>query len=265
MAAYAGFVEHTDEQVGRLAQFLKERERFDNTLIFLLSDNGGAPEAGVEGNFTHPYSDPMTPAEMLERIDEIGGADTQPLYQRPWAMVSSAPYKFYKLWPYRGGVQTPFLVSWPREIRAPGLRGQFVDAGDITPTVLDVTGVAPPACFYGVRQMAMHGESLRSTFNDAESPSPRHTQYFELWGSRSIYQRGWKAIAIHEPGASFDEDAWELYHVAEDPTEVFDLSAQFPERVDVMKALWWEEAEKYGALPLLEAPRGRVGTYGQHY
>jgi arylsulfatase len=102
-------------------QFLKDHNLFDNTAIFLIADNGGAPEAGLKGGFLHPYGDRTTVHQMYERLGELGGETTQPLYQRPWAMASDTPFKYYKLWPYRGGVQTPFIVSWPAEIRTRGL------------------------------------------------------------------------------------------------------------------------------------------------
>ncbi|MCC7342841.1 MAG: arylsulfatase [Bryobacterales bacterium] len=263
MAAYAGFLEHTDEQVGRVVAFLKEKNLFENTLIFLLSDNGGAPEAGVRGGFRRPYGDQTTVREMAAALDELGSAATQPLYPRPWAMVSDTPFRFYKLWPYRGGVQTSFIASWPAGIRQHGLRTQFADVIDITPTALDIAGVAAPSTFRGVCQLPMHGASLRLVLEDPSAPSPRDTQYFELWGSRSIYHRGWKAVGIHTPGRPFAEDRWELYHVENDFSESRNIASENPERLETLKALWWAEAEKNGALPLLEAPRGRSGTYSQ--
>jgi arylsulfatase A-like enzyme len=263
MAAYAGFLEHTDEQVGRLIAWLKEHDLFENTAIFLLSDNGGAPEAGVRGGFARPYGDTTTVAQMRERLGDLGTEKTQPLYQRPWAMASDAPFRFYKLWPHAGGVQTPLIVSWPREIRSPGMRRQFIDIIDVTPTVLDITRIQAPAIFQGVCQIPMQGRSLRATFNDPECPNPRDIQYFELWGSRSIYHSGWKAVGIHTPGTDFEQDRWELYHVDGDFSETLDVASQYPDRLEEMKRLWWSEAEKNGALPLLEAPPGRSGTYDQ--
>ena len=265
MAAYAGFLEHTDEQIGRVVAWLKEHKLFDNTAIFLLSDNGGAPEAGVKGGFARPYGDPTTVQQMHDRLDELGGEKTQPLYQRPWAMASVAPFRFYKLWPHAGGVQTPVIVSWPAEIRKPGVRRQFVDVIDITPTVLDMTGIQAPAAFEGVCQMPVHGKSIRATFNDPGAPNPRDRQFFELWGSRGIWVDGWKAVGIHRPGTDFDTDRWELFHVAEDFSEAVDLSAKHPEKLEELKKIWWAEAEKYGALPLLEAPGPRGRGYEQAF
>ncbi len=263
MAAFAGFLEHTDEQVGRVTRFLKEHNLFDNTVICLLSDNGGAPEAGTKGGFARPYGDRTTVHEMYGRLDDLGTEKTQPLYPRPWAMASDTPFKFYKLWPYSGGVQTPFVVSWPAEIRKTGLRKQFVDVIDITPTVLDIAGIEAPAIFEGVCQIPLQGRSIRATFNDPGSPNPRDTQYFELWGSRGIWHKGWTAIGIHTPGTNFDTDRWELYDREKDFAESVDLAMQYPEKLEELKKLWWSEAAKNGALPLLEASGGRSRTYDQ--
>lgn len=263
MAAYAGFLEHTDEQIGRLVEWLKRNNRFENTAIFLLSDNGGAPEAANRGGFQRPYGDTMTVAQMAARLDELGSPTTQPMYQRAWAMASVAPFRFYKLWPHAGGVQTPLIVSWPAGIKMPGLRRQFVDVIDVTPTVLDITGVAAPAAFAGVCQMPLHGKSIRATFANPNAPDPRESQYFELWGSRGIWQKGWKAVGVHKPGSSFESDRWELYHVTEDFSESTDLAKQHPAKLEELQKLWWAEAARYGALPLLEAPAGRSRTYDQ--
>ena len=205
----------------------------------------------------------MTVHEMRQRLEELGTDKTQPLYQRPWAMASDTPFRFYKLWPYRGGVQTPFIVSWPAEIRVHGLRRQFVDMIDITPTVLDIADVEAPPVFEGVCQIPLQGKSIRATFNNPESPNPRNTQYFELWGSRGIWHDGWEAVGIHRPGTSFDHDRWELYNVEKDFSQSVNLASQYPEKLDEMKKLWWSEAAANGALPLLEAPRTRRNTYDQ--
>ena len=246
-----------------MVNFLKEKHQFENTVIFLLSDNGGAPEAGPKGAFLRPYGDRTTVHEMYQRLDDLGSDKTQPLYQRPWAMASDTPFKFYKLWPYNGGVQTPFIVSWPAQIKRVGLRQQFVDVIDITPTALDLAGVEAPAVFQGVGQIPLQGRSIRSTFNDPASASPRTTQYFELWGSRSIYHDGWKAVGIHTPSTDFNQDRWELYHVDQDFSEFTNLASQQPGRLEELKKLWWTEAAKNGALPLLEAAGGRHRTYDQ--
>jgi arylsulfatase len=193
----------------------------------------------------------------------LGSRNSQPLYQRAWAMASSAPFKYYKLWPFNGGVRTPLIVSWPKEIEKNGLREQFVDVIDITPTVLDIVGLEAPAVFDSVCQMPIQGASIRATFNDPKRPAPRDTQFFELWGSRSIYHKGWKAVAFHVPGTDFDTDRWELYNLNNDFSETANLASQYPEKLKELKTLWWSEAKKNGALPQLEAPGMRKRTYNQ--
>ena len=263
MATLAGFLEHADEQLGRVIEWLKEKQLFDNTAIFFLSDNGGAPETGTKGGFVHPYGDPTTVEQMYERLDELGTEIAQPLYPRTWAMASDTAFKYYKLWPYAGGVLTPFIVSWPEGIKSKGLRKQFVDVIDITATVSDITGIQPPASFDGVYQIPVQGKSIRATFDDSQSPDQRDTQYFDLWGSRGIWHKGWKAVGMHVAGTDFERDQWELYHVTSGFSESTDLAPQNPAKLEELKKLWWSEAAKYGALPLLEAPASRSRTYDQ--
>ena len=263
MAAYAGFLEHADEQIGRLVKCLKDLKLFENTALFLMSDNGGAPEGGVKGGFFHNYADKTTVHDWYAHLDELGTDKTLPLYQRPWAMASDTPFRFYKLWPYRGGVQTPLIVSWPAEIREHGIRKQFIDIIDITPTVLDIAGIEAPSSFQCVCQTPLQGKSIRSTFNNPASPNPRDTQYFELWGARGIYHAGWEALAVHQPGRSFSDDHWQLFHTATDFSQGTNLASQYPDKLEELKSLWWSEATRMGALPLLEAPVQRQHTYDQ--
>jgi len=260
MAVYAGFIEHADEQIGRLIAYLKATGQFDDTLIFLMSDNGAAPEAGVNGSFLRPYGGALPIDQQLARLDELGGPEIMPLYQRPWAMASVTPFRMYKLWPYAGGVRDPLIVTWPTVIPDVGaIRTQHVDVIDITATVLDVLQAEAPTVVDGIEQMPLHGVSIRQTFTDADAPSPRTRQFYLMRGHRYMLDGNWKAIAIHQNGTEFEDDRWELYNVAEDFTESTDLAAQYPEKVEEMKALWMSEAEKYGALPLTT----RRGTGGR--
>ena len=260
MEVYAGFLEHTDAQIGRLIDYLKESGEYENTIIFLMSDNGAAPEAGVDGNFVHPYgSGTLNVQEMYNRLEDLGTENSSALYQRPWARVGGVPFKRYKLWPYGGGARDPLIVTWPGVIKDSGaIRTQYVETIDITPTVLDILDIEAPNEFEGVEQLDIHGASILETFTDPKAPT-RTTQFFVLRGNRAIYHDGWKAIAIHENGTDFEDDQWELYHVEEDFSEAVDLSAQYPEKLEEMKKLWWSEAEKYGALPIVEYQHPLMG------
>ena len=253
MATYAGFLEHADEQVGRLIEFLKSSGQYDNTIIFVMSDNGAAPEAGVRGSFLHPYGDTTSLRTRLARLEELGSESTQPLYQRPWAMASVSPFKMYKLWPYAGGVRDPLIVSWPGRIRDPGaIRTQHVDVTDITPTVLDILGIQAPKVVDGVPQIPMAGASIVRTLRDPRALSPHPRQFYVMRGNRYILDGDWKAIAVHTNGTPFEEDRWELYNVAKDWTEATNVASQNPAKLKELQALWQSEAAKHGALPLVE-------------
>lgn len=253
MAVYAAFIEHTDVQIGRLIRYLKDSGQFDNTIIFLISDNGAAPEAGPEGAFTSPYGGRLSIAESLARLDDLGTERSEALYQRAWAMAGVAPFKKYKLSMQLGGVRDPLIVSWPKGIAATengGVRSQFIHVIDLTPTVLDVTGVEPPTMFQGVPQMPMHGKSILRTLGDARAPNPRNTQVFELRGERAIYDHGWRAVSVHVPGTPYEQDAWELYDVSRDFAEANNVASKYPDKLKALQDLWWSEARKYGVLPL---------------
>ncbi|HVT49713.1 MAG TPA: arylsulfatase [Vicinamibacterales bacterium] len=253
MAVYAGFVEHTDAQIGRLIAYLKQSGQFDDTIIFLLSDNGAAPEAGPEGSFTTPYGGRLSIEESLARLDDLGTERSEELYQRAWAMASVSPFKKYKLSMQLGGVRDPLIVVWPNGIAATDdgtVRSQFVDVIDVAPTVLDVAGLQAPAVFAGVPQIPIHGRSILSVLHDAQAPAPRDTQVFELRGERAIYRQGWRAVSVHEAGTPYDQDRWELYDDAHDYAEAKDLAAEQPDRLKALQDLWWTEARTYGVLPL---------------
>jgi arylsulfatase len=253
MAVYAGFIEHTDAQIGRFIDYLKQSGQFDNTVIFFISDNGAAPEAGPEGAYTSPYGGRLSIAESLERLDDLGTERSEELYQRGWAMAGVSPFKKYKLSMQLGGVRDPLIITWPKTIPsadAGAIRSQFVDVIDLTPTVLDILGIQAPAVFAGVPQMPMHGASILATMRDRGAPAPRDTQVFELRGERAIYHQGWRAVTVHRPGTSYDADTWELYDDTTDFAEANDVSQKYPDRLQAMKDLWWSEARTYGVLPL---------------
>jgi len=252
--AFAAMLEHTDDQIGRLTAFLKSIDRWDNTLFILLSDNGASQEGGATGvldemkwfNGIRESAD-----EAVARLDDIGGPDSHSNIPWGWAQAGNTPLKWYKQNTHGGGVRDPLIMHWPARVAKGGeVRAQFCHAIDITPTVLDALGIPTPEVVAGVPQMPVHGVSLAPTFDDAGAALDRGPQYFEMLGHRGIYQDGWKAVTHHEPGTPFDDDNWELYHLAEDFSETNDLAAREPEKLAAMKDLWWAEAERHGVLPL---------------
>lgn len=255
MENYAGFIEHGDAQIGRLLSYLRTTGRYDNTLFVLLSDNGGAPEAQQHGGFRAAYLDKTPLAEMEAHLDELGGPSTDPLYPRPWAMVSNTPFTRYKLWPFAGGMRDPLIIAWPNHIKDNGaIRGQFVDVIDIAPTLLDVAGAAFRSDIDGQPQLAVAGSSIRASFASAAAPSARSVQYFELRGNRAITAGQWKAVAMHKSGTDFAKDQWLLFDTAADFSESTDVAAQHPDKLAELQALWMTEATRYSQPPLREAP-----------
>lgn len=253
-SAYAGMLDHADRHLARLIAFLETAGVRDNTLILVMSDNGASQEGGPLGfvNAMGPYNFRPEPiAEKLRRIDDIGGPDTHSNFPHGWAMASNTPLRRYKQNTHGGGIRDPFVMTWPRRIAAQGqLRHQFVHACDLVPTLLDLLGVSAPPAIAGYAQMPLEGESFARSIDDASAPSKSSPQYFEMFGHRGIWHKGWKAVAYHPPGTPFENDKWELFHLDRDFSEVDDLADKEPERLAEMLKVWWSEAEAHQVLPL---------------
>jgi arylsulfatase len=252
--AYAAFLEHTDDQIGRLLSGLKRLGVDDNTVIFLMSDNGASQEGGPFGVLHEMKFFNMileTPDEAIARIEEIGGPHSHSNYPWGWSQAGNTPFKWYKQNTHEGGIHVPCIVRWPNGVTGRGeLRDQFHHVNDIVPTILEITGVSAPSTYRGFDVMPISGTSMKYAMDDASATTRKKIQYYEMGGHRGIHVDGWKAVTRHVPGASFDEDVWELYHVDVDRSETNDLAHQEPDRLRELIALWWEEAEREGVLPL---------------
>jgi arylsulfatase len=276
MEVYAGFLTHTDDQIGRVLDALRASGRLDDTLVLLISDNGASAEGGPTGSlnehrFTHDRVDDV--ADTLARIDDLGGHRAYNHYPWGWAWAGNTPFRLWKRYSWLGGVRTPLVVHWPAGIpgsAAGQVRDQFCHAVDLLPTVLDVTGIEAPAVVDGVDQLSLDGASLRPTFDDAGAPGPRTTQYFEIIGSRSIVHDGWKATTDHigaqisierdrVPGShDFAADRWALFRLDDDFAEAHDVADRHPDVVAELERLWWHEAGRNQVLPLDDSLIGRA-------
>ena len=260
--AFAGFMEHTDAQVGRLVDFLRTHRLLDDTVILLLSDNGASGEGGRDGTINeYRYFLGLEDSidDALAQIDDIGGPRAHNQYPAGWALAGNTPLQYYKRFTHGGGVRAPLIVHWPGGTGdRPGTRPQFHHAIDVMPTILELAGVEAPRTHRGVDQLPVHGTSMRYSFADAGAPPARTRQYFETAGNRAIVDGQWKAVAAHRPGTAFDADRWELYNIARDVAEANDLSAEEPERLRKLQEAWWEEARRYGVLPLDDRMGDRV-------
>src|SRR6266567_1043815 len=265
MQTYAGYLQYGDEQLGRVLAYMRQGGIEKNTLIVLISDNGPASES-KPGGFYKAYGDNTKLANMDAHLNELGGPQTEPIYQRAWAMAGASPYRRYKLWPYLGGVRDALIVDWPGHIKdAGGIRDQYVHVIDIAPTVLDAAQTHFDDTINGVNQIPVAGGSFLKTVSDAAAPPPQSIQYFLLLGNRAITSGTWRAVAMHKPGTAFAEDQWQLFNLAEDPTETRDLAQQEPAKLKEMEGLWESQAQKYGSLPLVESPFGREGEFSDAF
>lgn len=267
--AWAGFLEHTDAEIGRLIEHLRTLGQLDNTVVILTADNGTSQSGGPYGVMNLGFAgrlasrDGRTMGEkqgrpppeedfdaIQERLQDIGGPASNSDIPWGWAQVGNTPLRWYKQDTHGGGVRVPMVVRYPGGIKETGgIRGQFHYVNDIAPTILEIAGIEPKASYGGYDQMPITGTSMAYTL-DADGPSRKPIQYFEMMGKRGLWIDGWKAVTRHEPGEDWDEDEWELYHLDEDFSESNNLAKAEPERLQNMIDLWWEEARRNDVLPL---------------
>ena len=254
---FAGFSEYTDHQIGRVIDYLEESGQLDNTIVLYCADNGasgeGSPHGSVnENKFFNNWPDDME--ENLKHLDDLGSPNTYNHYPTGWAAAFSTPFKMFKRYSYAGGTCDPLVIHWPKGIAARGeIRHQYHHVTDIVPTILDCCGVEFPDVFDGYEQVPLVGTSMRYSFDSADAPTTKERQYYAMLGTRGMWEKGWKAVAVHGPTSgigNFDQDEWELYHLEEDRAEAHDLAAEHPDKLKALIDLWMEEAEKYDVLPL---------------
>lgn len=267
MDVYAGFLEQTDYNVGRVLDGIEKMGQLDNTLvIYICGDNGASAEgldngelnelAGLNG-VGEDYN------EVLKRKDDLGTWRTHNHYPAGWAHAMCSPFQWAKqIASHYGGTRNGMVVSWPARIKdAGGIRPQWHHVIDVVPTVLEACGLQAPSIVNGVAQKPIEGVSMAYTFDNAQAPTTRRTQYFEMFGNRAVYHDGW--VACTTPRAAPWQDTsrlppvdvisgykWELYHVAEDFSEAVNLAEQQPDKLRELQLLFYAEAAKYNVLPL---------------
>ncbi len=262
MEVFAAMLDHTDHEIGRMIDTLKRIGELDNTLIIVSSDNGASGEGGLAGTFNETYvlNGLQTAFEAnMKRYETWGNRNTYPHYHAGWAMAGNTPFRYFKQSVHRGGIQDPLIIHWPGGIKAKGeIRDQYHHIADIAPTLLDVMGLEMPAQIDGVKQKPMDGVSMAYSFDNPDAPNAKKVQYYEMFGNRAIWADGWKAVTLHGKRMPwdlnvvipFENDEWELYHVAEDFSGAVNLADKNPEKLEELKKLFDEEAWKYNVYPL---------------
>ncbi len=265
---YAGFLSHADHELGRLLDHLEESGQLENTIIVLVSDNGASGEGGPNGSVNENKffnGVPDTIEENLALIDELGGTHTYNHYPTGWAWAFNTPFKMWKRYAnYEGGTADPLLVAWPKGIAETGIRRQYTHAVDIVPTLFESLGIELPDVVNGYTQKPLEGISFKYTFDDADAPAQKETQFYSMLGTRAIWHKGWKAAtavpAAPDSWGDFHQQRWELFDTVADPSECHDLSAEHPDKLQELIALWWTEAGRHEALPL--ESRGAIEILG---
>jgi arylsulfatase len=254
---FAGFVSYTDDQIGRVIDFLDETDQLDNTLIVVVSDNGASAEGGPNGTFNEwRFFNGMadTTALTLPHLDELGSPESYNHYNTGWAWAFDTPFPYWKRFAgYEGGVADMCVVAWPARIPAQDEpRQQYIHAVDVVPTIYELLGVDPPEVLKGYPQSPIEGESFAAALTDPHAPG-RETQFYAMLGQRAIYHQGWLACTVHPPlsgWGGFDRDVWELYHLETDRPQGHNVADQEPERLAALRDLWSYYAGVYNGLPL---------------
>jgi arylsulfatase A-like enzyme len=276
MEVYAGFLEHTDYHVGRVIDALAHLDVLDDTLIFyIIGDNGASAEGTLNGAFNEMANFNgeaafETPEFMVSKIAELGTTTSYNHYAVGWAWAMDSPYQWTKqVASHWGGTRNGTIVHWPGGITGHGgTRTQFCHVIDVAPTVLEAAGIPEPTFVNGVQQSPIEGTSMVYSLNDAEAPERHDLQYFEMFGNRGIYYKGWSAVTKHRTPwdmvqahlVAFDDDVWELYDGSKDWSQAHDLAAEMPGKLHELQRLWLIEAVKYNVLPIDDRGAERLNS-----
>ena len=254
---FAGYVSHQDDRLGRLFDYLEESGQLDNTIVVVVSDNGGSGEGGPNGSFNewrffNGVAD--TTEATLPHIDELGTPASNNHYNTGWAWAFDTPFPYWKRWAgAEGGVADMCLVSWPAQITPSSEpRHQYLHAVDLVPTLYELLGITPPEVLKGHPQLPIEGRSFAAALTDPDAPE-RQSQFYAMLGQRSLYHEGWLASTVHPPlsgWGDFMADQWELFDLRSDRSQTTDLAAEHPDRLELLKGLWFYYAGIYNGLPL---------------
>ncbi|MDB5274008.1 MAG: arylsulfatase [Chitinophagaceae bacterium] len=280
MEVYAGFLEYTDYEIGRLVNHLKTSGQFDNTVFLVIIGDNGASKEGLEYGVTNKvlkYEGPNPTRQEyidfeLSEYDKIGSPNVQSAANYPlgWAQAANTPFRFWKSDANaEGATHNPLILHYPKGIKAKGeTRNQYGHVIDIYPTIAELTGIAQPETIKGYKQDPLHGTSLVYSITDATAANRHTQQYYTILGNRAIVKDGWKASAAHRPNGldllkysdepkstvvnNVETEEWELYNLNEDFNEINNLAKKNPKKLNELKALYDSEAVKYNIYPLID-------------
>jgi arylsulfatase len=266
MEVYAGFMEHTDHHIGRVIDTIEDLGILDDTIIYnIIGDNGASAEGTLNGAFNemanfNGMAALETPEFMMSKMDEFGSPTSYNHYAVGWAWAMDTPFQWTKqVASHWGGTRNGTIVHWPNGIvQRGGQRTQFTHVIDVAPTILEAAGLPEPTMVNGVQQSPMEGTSMLYTFDAPDEPERHDLQYFEMFGNRGVYHKGWSAVTKHRTPwvlvggviPAFDDDVWELYDGGTDYSQARNLAAEQLDRLHQLQRLWLIEATKYNVLPI---------------
>ncbi len=273
MEIFAGFLEHTDVQYGKVVDEIERQGLLDNTLIIYINSDNGPSAEGMNGTISELLAQNGMPSTIEQHIDvlnkEYGGMDAlggpklDIMYHHGWAYAGASPFQGTKLVAsYMGGTRTPLVISWPKKIKHDGkIRSQFHHVNDIAATLYEILDITPPKVVNGVEQQPLDGTSMVYTFNQPEAKSTKTTQYFEIMGSRGVYHDGWfsgtfgpripwstdmSGIMNWEP----EKEKWELHNLDKDYAQSKNMAKENPKKLAELKALFDKEATENHVYPI---------------
>jgi arylsulfatase A-like enzyme len=273
MEVYAGFLEHTDVQYGKVVDEIERQGLLENTLIIYINSDNGPSAEGTNGTISELLSVNTMPSTVEQQIeslnkdygglDALGGPTLDAMYHHGWTYAGTSPFQGVKLLAaYMGGTRTPLVISWPEKIKHDGkVRNQFHHVNDIAATLYDILEITPPKVINGVEQQPLDGKSMLYSFNDPNATGVKKTQYFEIMGSRGVYHEGWFAgtfgpkapWAVDPTGVvnmDPENDTWELYNLEKDFSQSKDLAKENPDKLAELKAVFDKEATENLVYPI---------------
>lgn len=256
MEVYAALIDNLDQNIGRYIDFLSTTGKLDNTLIILASDNGasaGGGDTGTVNGWNARLGGEDSDAKVQELLDTggFGGPETYATYPRGWAQVSNTPFRYFKRTPVNGGIRVPFIAHWPNAIKVQGgIQRQWIHVTDVMPTLLEVAGIKYPSQFRGHRTRRLDGISFFDALRDPTALGKRTEQHYELDGNRGYIKDGWKLVSLQPPGKRIDLDNWMLFNLQEDPTEIENLAAKFPDKLEELVSSFDEAAFRNYVYPI---------------
>lgn len=265
MEVYAAALAHMDYQINRILDAVEETGEMDNTLIiYIMGDNGASAEGGMDGllnEMTFFNNIPVPFEDTYSKMDELGGPNTFGHFPSAWAHAMNTPFQWTKqVASHFGGTRNGLAISWPAKIKDKGaIRDQFHHVTDIMPTILEAVGVPAPTEINGIPQSPIEGTSMLYSFNDADAPTQKEVQYFEMFANRGVYSDGWMAntkpplapwTSVVEPKDIIEDYPWELYKLNDDFSQSDNVADKYPEKLEEMKILFYGQATKYNVLPL---------------